>query len=364
MLRLPLTLRCGRTPPRGFLGRRTLTTDPAGLYPTGPVPTAVAKRIGFAFDIDGVLLLGARPLTPGIRTLRYLNDNKVPWILLTNGGGKSEAARVADLSAKLEIDIALDQFVQSHTPFKLLANKLSKVLVVGGDGDICRHVAHSYGFKDVVMPVDIIATNKSIWPFHRFSEADLARAQPMTDAPIDGIFVYNDSRDWGCDTQIIVDVLLSQRGQFGTRNDELRQQVPIYFSNNDLLWANDYSLPRYGQGAFRACIESAYKEYTGADLRSVIIGKPFTETYDFADKVLREFRQTHGHTGELERVYMVGDNPASDIMGANSYGWKSMLVKTGVYREAEHRELVATPDFYCEDVFNAVRQALKFEETV
>jgi len=31
-------------------------------------------------------------------------------------------------------------------------------------------------------------------------------------------------------------------------------------------------------------------------------------------------------------VYMVGDNPESDIAGANAHGWNSILVRTGVYR--------------------------------
>ena len=32
-------------------------------------------------------------------------------------------------------------------------------------------------------------------------------------------------------------------------------------------------------------------------------------------------------------VYMVGDNPESDIAGANAFGWESLLVKTGVYKD-------------------------------
>lgn len=34
-------------------------------------------------------------------------------------------------------------------------------------------------------------------------------------------------------------------------------------------------------------------------------------------------------------VYMVGDNPESDIAGANGHDWNSILVKTGVYRQGE-----------------------------
>lgn len=30
---------------------------------------------------------------------------------------------------------------------------------------------------------------------------------------------------------------------------------------------------------------------------------------------------------------MIGDNPNSDIAGANAKGWTSILVKTGVFKE-------------------------------
>jgi ribonucleotide monophosphatase NagD (HAD superfamily) len=43
---------------------------------------------------------------------------------------------------------------------------------------------------------------------------------------------------------------------------------------------------------------------------------------------------------ELSEIYMIGDNPASDIQGANVVGWKSILVESGVYQpdNEEHRE--------------------------
>lgn len=187
-------------------------------------------------------------------------------ILLTNGGGKSETERVEGLSAQLGIDIHVDQFVQSHTPFKRLVHRYDKVLVVGGDRDKCRHVAQDYGFKDCVMPVDVLASNKSVWPFHRFAQDDFLLSRPLSSEKFDAVLVFNDPRDWGCDTQVIIDVLTSDNGYYGTKSSQLKQTVPIYFSNDDLLWANEYPHPRFGQGAFRRGIETVYKEYSGAEL--------------------------------------------------------------------------------------------------
>lgn len=66
--------------------------------------------------------------------------------MLTNGGGKSEAARVEELAKRLEVPLNMDMFVQSHTPFVELVDgeeqyKDKCVLVTGGDGDACRKVA-------------------------------------------------------------------------------------------------------------------------------------------------------------------------------------------------------------------------------
>jgi len=68
---------------------------------------------------------------------------------LTNGGGKHESARVAELSKKLNVPLSEENFVQSHTPFKQLVEGSDTVeglqdktiLVAGGDQDICRKVA-------------------------------------------------------------------------------------------------------------------------------------------------------------------------------------------------------------------------------
>jgi ribonucleotide monophosphatase NagD (HAD superfamily) len=68
---------------------------------------------------------------------------------LTNGGGKHESVRVQELSKKLGVPITEENFVQSHTPFKQIAEgsetveglKDKTILVTGGDGDKCRKVA-------------------------------------------------------------------------------------------------------------------------------------------------------------------------------------------------------------------------------
>lgn len=59
----------------------------------------------FAFDIDGVLMLGKNPIPAAARALKRLVDRRVPFILLTNGGGKFETDRVNELSERLGVNV-------------------------------------------------------------------------------------------------------------------------------------------------------------------------------------------------------------------------------------------------------------------
>lgn len=59
------------------------------------------------------------------------------------------------------------------------------------------------------------------------------------------ILVFHDSREWGRDTQIIIDILRSHKGVFGTEHPPTEplpeEQIPIYFSHGDLRKSNEQS---------------------------------------------------------------------------------------------------------------------------
>jgi len=57
---------------------------------------------------------------------------------------------------------------------------------------------------------------------------------------------------------------------------------------------------------------------------------------------------------------MVGDNPESDIAGANAAGWASVLVRTGVY-DPQQGPPTHVPTQEVEDVEEAVRWAIDQE---
>lgn len=185
---------------------------------------------------------------------------------------------------------------------------------------------------------------------------------------------------------MILDLLLSKEGYLGTysakngdetlpnRGWQQDNQPKLYFSNPDLFWATDYHLPRFGQGAFQAALQGVWNATTGgAMLEKTVIGKPHAHTYEYAEKVLdshhTEMMQQRGvgniDQNRVKRVYMVGDNPESDIRGANEFKsprgteWNSILVKTGVYKDGTVPAY--TPKVIVDNVSSAIRWALKKE---
>lgn len=415
------------------------------------------------------MLHKADPIPGAPETLKYLQKHKIPFILLTNGGGKSEADRVAELSAKLGVELDTSNFIQSHTPYQLLATEAptdvplsllpdylkkevgvqslrdSTVLVLGSDASQARRIAKGYGFQSVITPGDILSAHPEVFPFNPLSEFYSKQEihplpRPVWDPKgsngkmedclkIDAILVFNDPRDWAVDIQLITDLLLSHRGYLGTYSKKngnpslpLAQrwqsdgQPALVFSNVDLLWSTGYRQPRYGQGAFRAAVRGAFNQViqqtegggrldkdqgdADASVRDFHFGKPQPEMYHYAASKLANHFQTMWHTAptssssspsssspQLRKVYMVGDNPESDIRGAVNWrdylkdrgrsdprfsneevvpAWEACLVRTGVWDEdkmpldnLEKRK--AKPDTVQDDVKTVLNWVLEKE---
>ena len=82
--------------------------------------------------------------------------------------------------------------------------------------------------------------------------------------------------------------------------------VELVFANPDLIWRSEFERPRLGQGGFREAFGAVYKvrhsphlyvdgwlnlcfqALTGAEHPYTQYGKPTTETYDFAKRVLAD----------------------------------------------------------------------------
>ena len=343
---------------------------------TPPPSSSFTDKYAFAFDIDGVLIRGGKPIPEAIEAMRVLNGKnaygiKIPYIFVTNGGGKSEQDRCLDLSKQLEMEVSPGQFICGHTPMREMAEKYQTVLVVGGEGEKCREVAEGYGFKDVCTPGDIIKDNKNTTPFRKLTveEDQNSRLRNFAEVEIEAILVFADSRAWASDQQIILDLLTSKHGRLGTRSENYDEGPPIFFSHNDMVWATSHDSSRLGMGALRMNIECLFKGITGKDLVSTAFGKPQIGTFQFATRLLQQWRRdTCGIDRPPETVYFVGDTPESDIRGTNEYNesdvsentWYSILVRTGVFREGSKPRF--TPEVTVDSVLDAVKHGIEREQ--
>ncbi|KAH3900191.1 uncharacterized protein SCDLUD_003162 [Saccharomycodes ludwigii] len=358
-----------------------------------------SSPIAFAFDIDGVLVRSRNPIPNASKTLNYLTKENVPFILLTNGGGYTETQRVEQINSILNTKLHPNQIVLSHTPFKSISSDYEKILAVGPPVST-KQVAREYGFKEVYEVGDIVEYNRNIAPFSALSnkvfnptlkryytDNNADTLLDLTTKPFDGIFVFSDPRDWGADVQIVLDLLNSEKGILNTKRNYKsdKPSIPIFFSQKDFLWANNYTLNRFGLGAYREIIHRLYTLMNNnAVLKDTVMGKPTSISYEYAMHVLNRLHRVK-HNGKshpedcdnfeinpqtvsnntmaknnvFSKVYMVGDNPASDIIGAYNYGWSSCLVRTGVYKDGD--PLPCQPTMIVDDVWQAVQQALRKE---
>ncbi|CAK4031232.1 CDP-alcohol phosphatidyltransferase class-I family [Lecanosticta acicola] len=349
--------------------------DDAGLDlpPETPPDTNVTDKFAYAFDIDGVLIRGGEPLPAAVKAMQVLNGKnqwgiKVPYIFVTNGGGKTEQERCLQLSKQLELEVSPGQFICGHTPMREMAEKYNTVLVVGGEGEKCRQVAEGYGFKDVITPGDIIKDNPDTTPFRKLTDEEMSNSRKRNygEIKIEAIFVFADSRDWAGDQQIILDLLMSKGGYLGTRSETFDEGPPIFFSHNDMVWSTSHDLTRLGMGALRLSLEAMFKAVTGKELNTTAFGKPQIGTFQFATRLLQRWRKdTHGIDAPPETVYFVGDTPESDIRGTNEFNkqaensWYSILVETGVYQSGTKPTF--EPKVTVENVLDAVNHGIERE---
>ena len=361
---------------------------------------------GVALDLDGVVRQGDRPCLEGLAAIVELQRRGVPFIFMTNGGaGRTEEGyarklekmlrgksvdfcwrhgvealaetlpTIAQLQAQLQ-PLHAEQFVLAYSPLPQAAGKfLNKtVLVVGASGS--ARVAREYSFKNAIHVNEYARRHIEIDPWNTKwvgetppgcpsllgDEASLYEGR-HTWENVSAIFVMGEPNHFGQALQICVDILMSGNPM---AMELAAEQTPIFFANNDLLWASTFPHPRFGTGAFKAALRAVLRArlasefgMSNADMRArekarwFDMGKPEVSQYHFAETKIDSLPSHlpnvfHGDGKSkmcIGQFFMVGDNHKTDILGASralqvaedSKGrrrkWKSVLVRTGVWKE-------------------------------
>ncbi|XP_045056516.2 haloacid dehalogenase-like hydrolase domain-containing 5 isoform X2 [Desmodus rotundus] len=332
---------------RGPCPGRGYSVNPAQSPPT----------FGFLLDIDGVLVRGHRVIPAALEAFRRLLDAqgqlRVPVVFVTNAGNILQHDKAQELSALLGFKVEPDQVILSHSPLKLFSQYHRKRMLVSGQGPLVEN-ARALGFENVVT-VDELRTAFPILDMVDLQRRPKTTPHLRTDFPaIEGVLLLGEPVRWETSLQLIMDVLLSN-GNPGTGLATVPYpHLPVLASNMDLLWMAEAKMPRFGHGTFLLCLEAIYRKVTGRELHYCgLTGKPSVLTYRFAEELIRQQAAKRGWAAPIRNLYAVGDNPMSDIYGANMFhqhlqaagregaesppeerSCVSILVCTGVYNPA------------------------------
>ena len=110
-----------------------------------------------------MLVRGNKALSKAAETLASLRRQRIPFLLLTNGGGYDEERRAEKLTDEIGVQLYAEDIVQSHTPFESMTEYKKKcVLVVGGEYSNCRDVARKYVSRHLLLNKTLTNLNMQV----------------------------------------------------------------------------------------------------------------------------------------------------------------------------------------------------------
>jgi HAD superfamily hydrolase (TIGR01456 family) len=356
------------------------------------------RDTALALDVDGVIYKDGELIPGSKESLMLLQLARVPFVFLTNSGGQTEQARAKKMNSLLGLPAATpeqsssatngscppllqaDQFIQSHTPMQTLANQYrgKPVLIVGRYG--CLEAALNYGFDSALHILDLQRSFSQYVPVKFYEEAVGNFSLTISSDPnrlltklpkFHAIFIFNDPTDAFSDTQMMIDILVAEGGDLGSKKVQQQQSVPLYVCEDDLYYAARAPFPRLSLGCYLEMLRAAYFSVTGKELSAIQYGKPRQLAYQFAEQRLLELSErqrsiTNGaDDGPVtdtpstpKRIFMVGDNLETDILGANSMKgkWKSVHVLSGVKAAPHAARTVPFVDGRYDEEFVRIQQ--------
>lgn len=323
------------------------------------------------FDIDGVLIRGWDLLPNAKESLKKVHDSGVPYLFVTNNGMDTEDERAKILSKQFDIPVTNKSMVLNHSALQNHANDFGDelVLVTGYSRTDLREVLRSYGFKNVALISEFAACHPHALPNKKYPEV---KDRAWADKPVAAVVVVETPENWHEDLQVVCDLLRST-GDINELAEDNKQHVKLFNCNFDFTYAEHFHTARFGPGAFIQLLDVLFHESTGRHIEIIRHGKPNKPAYGIAAKKLqaqldalaKELPGGEQKSHKLKHVYAVGDNPKSDVRGANSAGniWRSILVCTGVYKGGVKSNDKEDPAHYVvEGVGEAVDKVFEIEE--
>lgn len=242
---------------------------------------------GLVCDLDGVVYRGKEAIPGSVEAIHELRSMGIRLVFATNNAMRTVGQFLARLEA-LGVEAHEDDLVTSAvvTVEELARRGLetADVMLVGGDG--IREALERSGAK--LLPLDR-----------------------------------------GRDAEVVV-VASTPRFTFDDMNAAaaaVRNGATFVATNADPTYPTELGL-QPGAGAILASIETA------SGREAEIMGKPHRP---MMEAIARRFQG-------LNAIGAVGDQPRTDLAGAQAMGWTTILVLTGVLDDASARKLSPPPD--------------------
>ncbi|PWA13878.1 hypothetical protein CCH79_00019186 [Gambusia affinis] len=307
---------------------------------------STVRKVGVLFDVDGVLLRGGSVIPAARRALRKLMDQNqnflFPVVFVTNAGSCLRHHKAQQLSHLLDVQIAPEQVVLSHSPLHLMETFHDKCVLVSGQGPVTQ-IAHSLGFQKVVT-VEELSEQHPLLDMVDHSRRPTSTPSSSRILPqMQAIILFGEPIRWETNLQLIIDVLLTNGRPGCVYDTQLSAQMPVLACNMDLLWMAEAPSPRFGHGMFLLCLESIYRKLTGRRLEyEAVLGKPSLLTYQYAEQLLRQQNQNHKlstiyahHADMMSDTKLVAQGTGNPVPVVEEVAFaaqcRSILVCTGVY---------------------------------
>ncbi|XP_013415667.1 haloacid dehalogenase-like hydrolase domain-containing 5 [Lingula anatina] len=300
------------------------TCDNHNCFTKKKLPAPENIDFGLMFDVDGVIARGSAILEAAKKMMKLLYDANghmiVPTTFVTNSCSP-RADKAKSLSEGLGVKVVPEQIINAQAPLSMFKEWHDKHILFLGQGPL-REQAKELGFTNVCTMDDVCEAYPLLDVVNHENRKRIAREHPSgkTFPRVEAMVIIGEPDRWDCHLQLLIDLLITDGMPTQPPKAFPEHNLPILACNMDLVFMAEACMPRYGNGAFLICLEALYKKITGSELEyTALIGKPSEITYRHAEHVLATLAKGLGIKKPLRKLYMFGDNPEVDIVGASLY---------------------------------------------
>ncbi|EAR83203.1 HAD-family sub IIA hydrolase, TIGR01456, CECR5 containing protein, putative (macronuclear) [Tetrahymena thermophila SB210] len=320
-------------------------------------------------DINGVLL--RNKLVINSRIKQAVQDLRqplftsthakfqIPFMCITNEfyANQSLVADMINSQFQLQNEFQLDQkhVALSFSPLlrykDFFQNK--QILFIGDQSRQNFQIV-----ADQLQIKNFLTQNDYLNLIQQYQSKNLFEEEKNLNQSIEVVLLFSSPQFW----EVALGIFDSIRQSIGYRQSQLFQSPSFIAMHNDSVELNEQqicTLPRINMGTFNEIFKKLHSKLYHLDPQINMMGKPERESFEYSRGVLR--KQIIESIGKIERsedlisnYYMIGDDPYSDILGANNYGWKSILVKTGVFQGKENDSMYPAK-YVVDDFYEAIK---------